>query len=78
MILATIRRSVSALGILLLTACGQSGPLYLPDQEPPKHGLSIKPDTRNPADEKAQPATRSLPALPPASSTPNPPAPPTH
>ena len=77
MILATIRRSTSVLGVLLLAACGQSGPLYLPDQAPPKHGLSVKPDTRSPADENAQPAPRSVPALPPASSTPNPPTPPT-
>jgi predicted small lipoprotein YifL len=42
------------LSALLLAACGQTGPLYLPDQAPPKHGLSLRPDTHAPSEEKSK------------------------
>lgn len=71
---------------LLLAACGQTGPLYLPDQAPPKKGLSIRPDTRSPAQEsptptplpakavapKAPPAAAASVATPPPPASPNP------
>jgi predicted small lipoprotein YifL len=66
---------------VLLAACGQTGPLYLPDQAPPKKGLSIRPDTRSPAEESAAqnplPAKPAAPQPPPAaaSSTASPPNP---
>ena len=47
---------------VLLAACGQTGPLYLPDQAPPKRGLSLRPDTHSPADETPPPI--ALPAKP--------------
>ena len=52
----------------LLAACGQTGPLYLPDQAPPKKGLSIRPDTRSPAEESPTPLP--LPAKPTAAKAP--------
>lgn len=43
---------------LLLTACGQAGPLYLPGEEPPRHGHSLRPDTHKPSDERPVQKTR--------------------
>jgi len=48
---------------LLLAACGQTGPLYLPGHEPPHHGLSLRPDTHAPAEE-ATSAPGAAPAAP--------------
>jgi len=36
---------------LLLTACGQAGALYLPGEEPPRHGTSLRPDVRKPSED---------------------------
>ncbi len=66
---------------LLLAGCGQTGPLYLPDQAPPKKGLSVRPDTRSPAEESSTPsppaAPQETPKAPPApaSSASSPPTP---
>lgn len=60
---------------LLLAACGQTGPLYLPDQAPPKKGLSIRADTRDPGKESGalalpKPAAKPTnPAPPPAAAS---------
>jgi predicted small lipoprotein YifL len=36
------------LGLLLLTACGQKGPLYLPTSTPAPSGATITPETQTP------------------------------
>jgi predicted small lipoprotein YifL len=61
--------------LLLLAGCGQTGPLYLPDQPPPRGGLSIQPDNRNPGEEnraRSKPVVRPVPAPSAASSVPAP------
>jgi len=36
------------LGLLMLTACGQKGPLYLPTPTPAPSGAATTPDTQMP------------------------------
>jgi predicted small lipoprotein YifL len=36
-------RALALVGILLLSACGQAGELYLPDQTPPAAGAPAAP-----------------------------------
>jgi len=56
--------AASLLAAAALSACGQTGPLYLPGESAPKTGLSIRPDTRAPADERREQAPSAAPAAP--------------
>lgn len=65
----------SVVAVATLAACGQTGPLYLPGQEPPKRGLSVKPDTRDPVlDYKLNVARPATSAPKPSASTSMPPS----
>ena len=77
-----MKRCILCLAVLLLAACGASGPLYLPGTQPHKGALKKEHHKTDgtPAPEDAQPDAADQPAAPEAQpapaapeSTPNPP-----
>lgn len=53
-----MKRSILCLAALLLAACGASGALYLPDQQPPRSNNPLKKEQRK---TDAQPAPAEAP-----------------
>ena len=71
-----MKRCIPCLAVLLLAACGSSGPLYLPGQDPHKAGLHKKEQRKNEATPAAPaqtpPAAAEQPAAPQPEAAPTP------
>ena len=72
-----MKRCILCLAVLLLAACGSSGPLYLPGQDPHKAGLHKKEQRKNEATPAAPAQTPPAAAEQPAAPAPQPEAAPT-